>query len=244
MWNYRTGSPWRDLPDELGSLQTSHKRLLRWAVDGTWERILAALLAAADDADDIGWTVSADSTITARPPARYAEVPAADRPVRERLVAHENASVCSQSAGRASSRAPTASARRVGRSAAPALKRPPLRLAQRRVPMCCPSRARQPWGGRHPRDAEGAERRLPSARPRRAATVSKPTAPRHGPGAAPNPRRRPPSMARRWQAGTRGVAARGVPAVRGLPPEFGDHADEGGQSEIHTPDGSSADEPG
>ncbi|MEU7515881.1 IS5 family transposase [Streptomyces sp. NPDC042898] len=58
-WKYRTGSPWRDLPDELGAFQTAHKRLLRWAVDGTWERILAA----ADDADDIGWTVSVDSTV-------------------------------------------------------------------------------------------------------------------------------------------------------------------------------------
>ncbi|MGW3714374.1 IS5 family transposase [Streptomyces albogriseolus] len=62
-WKYRTGSPWRDLPDELGSFQTAHKRLIRWAVDGTWGRILAAVLAAADDADDIGWTVSVDSTV-------------------------------------------------------------------------------------------------------------------------------------------------------------------------------------
>ncbi|MFD3377426.1 IS5 family transposase [Streptomyces sp. NPDC058697] len=62
-WKYRTCSPWRDLPDELGSFQTAHKRLIRWAVDGTWERILAAVLAAADDADDVGWTVSVDSTV-------------------------------------------------------------------------------------------------------------------------------------------------------------------------------------
>ena len=57
-WKYRTNSPWRDLPDELGSFQTAHKRLIRWAVDGTWEKILAAVLAAADAVDDIGWTVS------------------------------------------------------------------------------------------------------------------------------------------------------------------------------------------
>ncbi|MEU6106120.1 IS5 family transposase [Streptomyces flaveolus] len=62
-WKYRTCSPWRDLPDELGSFQTAHKRLLRWAVDGTWERILAAVLAAADADADIGWTVSVDSTV-------------------------------------------------------------------------------------------------------------------------------------------------------------------------------------
>ncbi|GGS10109.1 hypothetical protein GCM10010236_75750 [Streptomyces eurythermus] len=40
-WKYRTCSPWRDLPDEPGSFRTAHKRLIRWAVEGTWERILA-----------------------------------------------------------------------------------------------------------------------------------------------------------------------------------------------------------
>ncbi|GAA2328452.1 transposase [Streptomyces caniferus] len=62
-WKYRTCSPWRDLPDELGPYQTAHKRLIRWAVDGTWEQILTALLTPADDADDICWTVSVDSTV-------------------------------------------------------------------------------------------------------------------------------------------------------------------------------------
>ncbi|MFE5614425.1 IS5 family transposase [Streptomyces sp. NPDC056524] len=62
-WKYRTCSPWRDLLEELGSFQTAHKRLLRWAVDGTRERILVAVLASADVADDIGWTVSVDSTV-------------------------------------------------------------------------------------------------------------------------------------------------------------------------------------
>ncbi len=62
-WKYRTCSPWRDLPDELDSFQTAHKRLIRWAMDGTWERILGAVVAAADADADIGWTVSADSTV-------------------------------------------------------------------------------------------------------------------------------------------------------------------------------------
>jgi transposase len=62
-WKYRTNSPWRDLPAELGSFKTAHKRLIRWAVDGTWEMILAAVLAAADADDDIDWTVSVDSTV-------------------------------------------------------------------------------------------------------------------------------------------------------------------------------------
>ncbi|WP_439145805.1 IS5 family transposase [Streptomyces canus] len=62
-WKYRTNSPWRDLPEELGPFQTAHKRLIRWAIDGTWETILAAVLAAADADDDIDWTVSVDSTV-------------------------------------------------------------------------------------------------------------------------------------------------------------------------------------
>ncbi|MFJ8763206.1 IS5 family transposase [Streptomyces cyaneofuscatus] len=62
-WKYRTNSPWRDLPDGLGPFQTAHKRLIRWAVDGTWDRIFTALLAAADADDDIDWTVSVDSTV-------------------------------------------------------------------------------------------------------------------------------------------------------------------------------------
>ncbi|MFJ2823740.1 IS5 family transposase [Streptomyces toxytricini] len=62
-WKYRTNSPWRDLPNELGPFQTAHKRLIRWAVDGTWEKILASVLAVADADDDIDWTVSVDSTV-------------------------------------------------------------------------------------------------------------------------------------------------------------------------------------
>lgn len=61
-WKYRTCLPLGDLPEELGSFQTAHKGLLRWAVDGTWQRIFGAVLSAAD-ADDIGWTVSVDSTV-------------------------------------------------------------------------------------------------------------------------------------------------------------------------------------
>lgn len=62
-WKYRTNSPWRDVPDEFGPFQTAHKRLIRWAVDRTWEMILAAVLAVADTDDDIDWTVSVDSTV-------------------------------------------------------------------------------------------------------------------------------------------------------------------------------------
>lgn len=53
----RANSPRRDLSEEFGSLQTARRRLIRWAVDDTWEKISGAVLAAADAVDGIGWTV-------------------------------------------------------------------------------------------------------------------------------------------------------------------------------------------
>ncbi|CAM3755755.1 Transposase [Occultella aeris] len=61
---YRTGIPWRDLPREaFGPWQTAWKRHKTFAGDGTWDRVLAQLMAEADAAGEIDWTVSADSTI-------------------------------------------------------------------------------------------------------------------------------------------------------------------------------------
>lgn len=97
-WKYRTNSPWRDLPDELGSFQTAHKRLIRWAIDGTWEMIPAAVPAAADADDDIDWTVSVDSTV---------------------VRAHQHA------AGALKKGPPTAASRPITRSDAPAAGRAP-----------------------------------------------------------------------------------------------------------------------
>jgi len=57
-----TCSPRRDLPDGLGSFQSAHQRLIRGAGDGTWQRILGAVAAAAEERDGIGRTVPADST--------------------------------------------------------------------------------------------------------------------------------------------------------------------------------------
>lgn len=63
-YRYRTGIPWRDLPREpFGPWQTVWKRHRRYAVDGTWDRVLAQLTAAADEAGLIDWNVSVDATI-------------------------------------------------------------------------------------------------------------------------------------------------------------------------------------
>lgn len=63
VWRYRTGSPWRDLPERFGPWQTAWKRHSRFSQDGTWDKIHAALLAEADAVGGIDWAVSVDSTI-------------------------------------------------------------------------------------------------------------------------------------------------------------------------------------
>jgi transposase len=62
VYRYRTGVAWRDLPEQFGPWQTVWKRHRRFSVDGTWDRLLTRLLAEADAAGEIDWTVSIDST--------------------------------------------------------------------------------------------------------------------------------------------------------------------------------------
>lgn len=47
-WHFLTGSPWRDLPRELGAWQSVWQRHRRWSADGTYERILDAVRESAD----------------------------------------------------------------------------------------------------------------------------------------------------------------------------------------------------
>ena len=62
-WKYRTGSPWRELPERYGPWQTAYARLTRWAADGTWQRLLEAAQADADAAGELDWLVAVDSTL-------------------------------------------------------------------------------------------------------------------------------------------------------------------------------------
>ncbi len=58
----RTGVQWRDLP-EFGPWKTVYERHRLWSADGTWERLLQQVQAAADAAGEIGWGIAVDSTI-------------------------------------------------------------------------------------------------------------------------------------------------------------------------------------
>ncbi|WP_323451837.1 IS5 family transposase [Streptomyces yaizuensis] len=62
-FKYRTGTPWMDLPESFGSWKGAYSRLRMWAIDGTWDRVFAALLARADAEGDLEWVVAVDSTI-------------------------------------------------------------------------------------------------------------------------------------------------------------------------------------
>ncbi len=66
MWRFRTGSPWRDLPEEYGPWSTAYDRFRTWALDGVFEQLMQAMIAeaAARGQADLD-LVSVDST-TAR----------------------------------------------------------------------------------------------------------------------------------------------------------------------------------
>jgi len=63
IYRLRTGIAWRDLPASFGPHQTVSKRHRRFSADGTWDRIHARLVAEADAAGEVDWTISVDSTI-------------------------------------------------------------------------------------------------------------------------------------------------------------------------------------
>ena len=63
IWRFRTGSPWRDLPEQFGPWQSVAERHLRWSKDQTYTRLFAAVRADLDDQGrDLLGLLSVDST--------------------------------------------------------------------------------------------------------------------------------------------------------------------------------------
>lgn len=60
---YRCGIAWRDLPEVFGPWQTVWTWHHRMATEGSWDKVLAALTAAADEAGLTDCSLSEDSTI-------------------------------------------------------------------------------------------------------------------------------------------------------------------------------------
>ncbi len=64
LWIWRTGSPWRSLPERYGSWKTVSSRFYRWEKAGVWNRILSALQQKADAKGRLDWSLHfVDSTV-------------------------------------------------------------------------------------------------------------------------------------------------------------------------------------
>jgi len=48
IYRYRTGIPWRDLPERYGAWKPTHKRYRRWCESGVFARIFETLVLEAD----------------------------------------------------------------------------------------------------------------------------------------------------------------------------------------------------
>ena len=65
LWILRTGSPWRDLPDDLGSWRTTWRLFDQWNANGLFDAVLDRLRGQAD-IDDQLWCVDGTSIRAAR----------------------------------------------------------------------------------------------------------------------------------------------------------------------------------
>ncbi len=63
VWKIRSGAPWRDVPACYGSWRSVYARCRRWALDGTFTRMLAGVRADPEAAGDIDWLISVDATM-------------------------------------------------------------------------------------------------------------------------------------------------------------------------------------
>ena len=62
-WRFRTGAPWRDVPERFGNWNTIYKNFNRWSEQGVWARVLEKTQSVASQAGDLDWVASVDSTI-------------------------------------------------------------------------------------------------------------------------------------------------------------------------------------
>ena len=63
-WRYRTGAPWRDLPERFGPWNTIYKNFDRWAKAGVWVNVLEQVQSLAHRRGDLDWVASIDSTMS------------------------------------------------------------------------------------------------------------------------------------------------------------------------------------
>ena len=52
----RSGARWKDLPQELGSPSTCHRRLQEWQQQGVWEHIWLSSLSTLEQQGKLNWS--------------------------------------------------------------------------------------------------------------------------------------------------------------------------------------------
>ena len=62
-WRYRTGAPWRDVPERFGNWNTIFKNFSRWAEQGVWALVLERVQSLTHQRGELDWVTSIDSTI-------------------------------------------------------------------------------------------------------------------------------------------------------------------------------------
>lgn len=62
-WRFRTGAPWRDVPERFGNWNPAYKHFNQWTKDGVWARVLERVQAMSYASGELDWVVSIDSTI-------------------------------------------------------------------------------------------------------------------------------------------------------------------------------------
>lgn len=62
-WRYRTGAPWREVPERFGNWNTIYKNFNRWTDQGVWARVLEKAQSLAHQRGGLDWVASIDSTI-------------------------------------------------------------------------------------------------------------------------------------------------------------------------------------
>jgi putative transposase len=94
VWRFRTGCPWRDLPEQFGPWKTVWKYHHRFSFDGTYQRMLDAvagwfeIVPDTDDPDElVKRLISVDSTIV-RAHQHAAGAPRVPGRVAARLATH------------------------------------------------------------------------------------------------------------------------------------------------------------
>ena len=58
LWIFKTGAPWRDLPEHHGNWKTVYNNFCRWRDLGVWENVLKNI----NEQKEIPWQVQIDST--------------------------------------------------------------------------------------------------------------------------------------------------------------------------------------